>query len=90
MSKESTVQLDLVTMKTVYRQAVDPRAPDAEGDAWWSEVAVEVQSILNAPGVAAAARIIAWWHHDWSATGDTAACAAHRIRTATARLHRTH
>ena len=80
--------LDLATVKTVYRKAIDARAHDAEGDAWWSEVAVEVQAVLDAPDRAAAARIIAWWHDDWSAIGDTATRAARRIRTAAARVQR--
>jgi len=80
------VSLDLPTVKTVYRQAIDARARDAEGDSWWMEVAAEVQSVVDAPDARAAAAIINWWHDDWSAIGDTPARAARRIRTAAKRM----
>ena len=48
------MSLDLTTVKTIYRQAIDERAHDAEGDAWWAEVAAEIQAVVAAPGAAAA------------------------------------
>ena len=78
------MSLDLATVKNIYRQAVDARAHDAEGEAWWSEVATEVRAVVAAPRGADAAAIIAWWHNDWSAIDDTAMDAAPRIRTAAA------
>lgn len=84
------MNFDLATVKSIYRQAIDARAHDAEGDAWWSEVATEVQAVVDAPDGAAAADIIAWWHNDWSATGDSAVRAARRIRTAAARTPSEH
>jgi len=83
---ESSMSLDLPTVKTVYRQAIDARARDAEGDSWWMEVAAEVQSVVDTFDAREAAAIINWWHDDWSAIGDTPARAARRIRTAAKRV----
>nr|WP_280971291.1 hypothetical protein [Cupriavidus gilardii]WDE72551.1 hypothetical protein [Cupriavidus gilardii] len=82
-----TLQLDAA--KTLYRQAIDPRASDGEGPAWWSEVHAELADVLTARTVREAAAVIEWWHHDWSMVGDTAQAAATRIRNAYAgRLRR--
>ena len=48
-------------------------------------MAIKVHVIVAAPSGADAAAVIAWWHEDWSAIGDTAKGAARRIRTAVAR-----
>lgn len=74
--------LTLDRTKTIYRAAVDEKASDAEGEAWWSEVHAELSQVLAARTVGEAARVIAWWHHDWSMVGDTAKAAAQRIRAA--------
>ena len=60
------MSLDLAPVKTVCRQAIDSRAPDAEEDVW-SGVALKVHAVLDASDGAAVARIISWWHNDWSA-----------------------
>ncbi len=75
----------LEEVKAVYRAAIDARASDAEGAAWWSEVAVEVRAVLAAPNDAAAAALIAWWHADWRQVNDSPVRAARRLRRAGAR-----
>lgn len=80
------MSVDLAIVKSIYRQAIDSGAHDAEGEAWWAEVAAEMQAVIDAPSIAAAAQVIAWWHHDWASVGDTAACAARRMRSAASRL----
>ena len=78
--------LTIERTKAIYRDAVDARASDHEGPTWWAAVQAELQQVLAAPSVAEAAKIIDWWHHDWSAIGDTAREAAGRLRAA-ARRH---
>ena len=75
-------ELTLDKAKRVYRTAIDATASDAEGADWWIEVASEVRQVCAATSVKAAAAVIAWWHHDWSAVGDSAKAAAQRIRQA--------
>lgn len=76
--------LTLDQAKAVYRQAVDARARDSEGEYWWTNVHREVQAVAAAQDLASAAEVILWWHHDWSRVGDTARDAARRIRKAVA------
>jgi hypothetical protein len=38
----------LDTAKAIYLCAVDPRASDSEGAAWWDEVADEVRDVIAA------------------------------------------
>jgi hypothetical protein len=76
------MDIPLETAKTIYRRAIDARASDHEGTAWWQAVAAEVVDVIRAESTAAAATVIAWWHHDWSAVNDTPARAAARIRRA--------
>ena len=73
-------ELTLDQAKRVYRSAIDAKASDAEGADWWSEVAREVRQVCAATSLKAAAAVIEWWHHDWSAVGDSANAAAQRIR----------
>lgn len=75
-------KLTVERAKAIYRAAIDPRASDAEGDAWWDEVRAELHQVLSAPTLAAATAVIAWWHHDWSSVNDAARDAARRIRLA--------
>ena len=84
------MSLDLTTVKTIYRQAIDECAQDAEGEAWWAEVAAEIQAVIAAPSAAAASAIIVWWHNDWSAVSDSAKDAARRLRAAAAQTLRQH
>lgn len=74
--------LTLEGAKTIYRAAVDGRASDAEGAEWWAAVHAELDQVLAARSTAEAARVIAWWHHDWTLVGDSAKAAAQRIRAA--------
>ena len=74
--------LTLERTKAIYRAAVDAHASDAEGEAWWAAVQIELCQVLAARTASEAAQVIAWWHHDWSMVGDTATAAAQRIRTA--------
>lgn len=76
------VAVSIDQAKMVYRSAIDARASDAEGDAWWQEVQHEVSSVLSARTLSDAACVIAWWHHDWSCVGDTPRAAAKRLRDA--------
>jgi hypothetical protein len=76
------MQISLDTAKAVYRKAIDPRASDGEGAAWWDEVADEVRDVVAARSLADAAAVIEWWHHDWTAASDTPRDAARRIREA--------
>ena len=76
------MNVSLDTAKTIYRRAIDEKAHDGEGAAWWAAVAAEVAAVIQADSIAAAAKIIDWWHHDWSEVGDTAKAAAKRIRCA--------
>lgn len=80
--------LDLATVQAVYRAAIDAGAHDAEGTGWWPAVSQEVSDVVAAPHITAAAAVIAWWHLDWTAIGDTPAQAARRLRQAAARLGR--
>jgi hypothetical protein len=68
--------------KAIYRQAVDPRASDGEGPAWWVEIADEVRDVVAARTLNEAAEVIQWWHHDWTEVSDTPRNAAKRIREA--------
>ena len=74
--------LTLDRAKAIYRQAVDAQASDAEGADWWAKVHAELGQVVTARTTAEAAKVIAWWHHDWSMVGDTAKAAAQRIRAA--------
>ncbi|BCN13334.1 hypothetical protein RPSD_52190 (plasmid) [Ralstonia solanacearum] len=74
------ISLDMA--KVIYRRAIDENASDREGSDWWAAVAAEVIAVIQAESVAAAAKVIEWWHHDWSQVGDTAKAAAKRIRSA--------
>lgn len=74
------MQIALDTAKAIYRNAIDPRASDGEGAAWWNEVAGELRDVLSAGSLSAAATVIAWWHHDWTQVSDTPRDAAKRIR----------
>lgn len=55
---------------------------NGEGRSWWAEVHVEPGQVLAARTVGDAAKVIAWWHNDWAAVGDTAKGPAQRIRAA--------
>ena len=68
--------------KAIYRQAVDPRASDGESSAWWNEVTDEVRDVVGARSLNEAAKVIQWWHHDWTAVSDTPRGTATRIREA--------
>lgn len=68
--------------KTIYRAAIDPRALDGEGDAWWSPVADELAEVIAAPTAGQAAEVVAWWDRDWTSVNDTPRAAAARIRRA--------
>ena len=74
--------LSMEGAKSIYRAAVDERASDSEGHVWWAAVHAEMTQVLAARSVREAAKVIAWWHHDWSQVSDSAAAAARRIRTA--------
>ncbi|MXN79618.1 hypothetical protein GR157_33470 [Burkholderia sp. 4701] len=76
------MQITLDTAKAIYRKAIDPRARDGEGDAWWDEVADEVRDVIAARSLGDAASVIEWWHHDWTGVADTPRDAAKRIREA--------
>lgn len=51
-----------------------------QGAQWWADVSAELDAVIAAPDSAAAAGIIAWWHHDWSMVGQTPKRVAGRIR----------
>jgi len=68
--------------KAINRNAIDSRASDGEGAAWWDEVADEVRDVVAARTIGIAADLIAWWHHDWTSVNDTPRKAATRIRDA--------
>ena len=74
--------LALVHAKAVYRAAVDARASDSEGEAWWSDVHAELREVVAARTAGEAAKVIAWWHHDWQLVDDTPKAVALRIRAA--------
>jgi hypothetical protein len=74
--------IELDAAKAIYRHAVDPNASDGEGSAWWDEVADELRDVLAARSLNDAAKVIQWWHHDWTAVSDTPRNAAKRIREA--------
>jgi hypothetical protein len=83
------MEITLDVAKAIYRQAVDSRASEGESPAWWNEVADEVRDVVAARSVSEAARIIQWWHHDWTTVSDTPLNAVKRIREA-ARVLRHH
>ena len=68
--------------KAIYRHAIDSRANDGEGAAWWDEVVDEIRDVVAARSVSEAATVIEWWHNDWSAVSDSPRDAAKRIREA--------
>ncbi len=74
------IALDAV--KAVYRRAIDAKASDGEGPAWWAEVSAEVTAVIRAENIVVAAALIAWWHHNWSQVSDTPSAAAARLRRA--------
>lgn len=74
--------IPLESVKLIYLHAIDARASDGEGEAWWSEVADEVRGVLAARTLSDAAALIEWWHHYWPMVDDTPRCAAKRIREA--------
>ncbi|CAG9169935.1 hypothetical protein [Cupriavidus pinatubonensis] len=76
------MNIPLDTAKAIYRRAIDAKATEGEGAAWWEDVATEMAAVIGAESTAAAAAIISWWHHDWGQVGDTAKAAASRIRRA--------
>lgn len=79
----STAQiLTLERAKSIYRAAVDSQASDANGIAWWAEVRDEIERVLASRSTTEAASVVAWWHHDWTAVGDTAKAVVQRIRAA--------
>jgi hypothetical protein len=80
MRKTDAAYLDAA--KTIYRAAIDPRALDGEGEAWWSAVADEMAEVIAAPTASQAAQVVAWWHRDWTSVNDTPRAAAARIRRA--------
>ncbi|QEZ48796.1 hypothetical protein [Cupriavidus oxalaticus] len=80
------MNIPMETVKSIYRRAIDPRASDGEGNVWWASVAEDVVAVLRAEDTAAAARVIAWWHHDWHEVGDSPRAAASRIRCASRAL----
>ena len=82
MIARKSIDIPLDTAKAIYRCAIDARASDSEGAAWWEAVVAEVAAVIRAENTAAAATTIAWWHHDWRQVGDTAKAAASRIRRA--------
>lgn len=59
-------ELTLSGVKAVYREAIDPAAPNAEWASWWAAVATEAHTVVSAPTEKAAGEIIAWWHREWS------------------------
>jgi len=81
----TAVSLSVEQVKAIYRAAIDAKASDAEGAAWWAEVGAEVRAVLAAPNTAAAAALLAWWHADWRQVSDSPARAAQRLRRAGAR-----
>lgn len=64
----------------IYQRAIDPKADAGEGSAWWAEVHAEMEAVVAAPSVKAAAEVIAWWHLVWQDIGDSPVKAAGRIR----------
>jgi hypothetical protein len=75
-------ELAMDRAKRIYREAIDLRAKDAEGDQWWEAVRAELAQVLSARARGEAAAVIAWWHHDWSYVSYPARDAARRIRAA--------
>jgi hypothetical protein len=70
----------------IYQGAVDPTMDAEQGAQWWEDVSAELDAVIAAPDSAAAASIIAWWHHDWSMVGQTPKRVAGRIRRQAARV----
>jgi hypothetical protein len=48
--------LDIV--KEIYRRAIDAKASDGEGAAWWEAVTAEVVAVIRVENTAGAAAII--------------------------------
>ncbi|MFD1559621.1 hypothetical protein ACFSHT_28935 [Paraburkholderia silviterrae] len=67
-------------IRTLYRQAIDPRASDHEPSVWWDAVAEEMREVMSASTDREAAALIEWWHNDWTSVSDTPVAAARRIR----------
>lgn len=78
------MELTLDQVRTIYRQAIDPKAKDAEGSDWWDSVSANVLDVTTAPTIAEAAKAIEWWRSawEWKQFGDSAKAAARRIRQA--------
>jgi len=56
--------LTLDQAKAIYRVAIDPRARDSEGEAWWEAVRDDLQAVVAASRIAEGSAVISWWHHD--------------------------
>ncbi|MNY75904.1 hypothetical protein D3C86_2153190 [compost metagenome] len=54
------MSIPLEAAKAIYRRAINPRASDREGKAWWAVVAAEVNQVVSAKDAATAAAVIAW------------------------------
>ncbi|WP_232072537.1 hypothetical protein [Paraburkholderia pallida] len=65
------MRITLDSAKAIYRKAIDSRASDGEGAAWWDEVADEVRDVISARSLSDAAAVIEWWHNDWTEVSDT-------------------
>lgn len=74
------MRLTLDQAMLIYQRAIDKSAGAGEGGAWWADVQAELEAVITAPTTAAAADVIAWWHHVWNDVGDTPTRAAGRIR----------
>lgn len=73
MTHEQAMQL--------YRASIDPLASIREGLDWWAAVKTELEQVIAAKSASAGARIIEWWHHDWSMVSGGPLDAASWIRT---------
>ena len=54
----ATQPISLDTAKAIYLRAVDPRASDSEGAAWWDDVANEVRDVIAARSLNDAALVL--------------------------------
>lgn len=70
----------------IYQRAVDSAMGVEQGALWWADVRAELDAVIAAPDTATAARIIAWWHDDWRAVGQSPTRVAGRIRRQAARV----
>ncbi len=87
MCSNTAPPVDKNWLRLIYRSAID-ESVESNSVHWWSKVYAELQEVIRANSDEDAAKVIDWWHSDWSLVGDTALQAAQRIREWSRKIQR--